>query len=209
MLADGRLWRIGFMNLFTLGTLLAVQGLWGGPYLADVHGLSPVTVGNLLVAMGIGVVLGNLGSGWLADRLGRRRVTLTAAAGFVVCQVLLATLPSGVPVAALAALYLAFGALASFGVVLLAHARATFPRSLTGRAITSVNLVGISGAMAVQWAMGAVIEAGREAGGAYGAGAYQPAFWFTTALGVAAWLLYAPIAAQADPATALGRMESP
>ena len=196
------------MNLFTLGTLLAVQGLWGGPYLADVHGLAPVTVGNLLVAMGVGVVVGNLGSGWLADRLGRRRVTLAAAGGFVVCHALLATLGPGAPVAALAALYAAFGALASFGVVLLAHARATFPSHLTGRAITSVNLVGITGAMAVQWAMGAVIEAGRDAGGGYGAGAYQPAFWLTTALGVAAWLLYAPIAAQADPATTLGRTDT-
>jgi hypothetical protein len=74
----------------------------------------------------------------------------------------------GVPIVALGALYLAFGSMGAFGVVLFAHVRAIFPRHLGGRAITGINLVGIAGAMGVQWLMGAIIEGGRGADGAYG-----------------------------------------
>ena len=199
VLRDARLWRIALLNLFSLGTLLAVQGLWGGPFLADVHGLDTIAIGDLLVLMGIGVVAGNLASGALADRLGRRRVALAGGGGFAAAHALLVLLPPGTPVAALGAVYLAFGALASFGVVLLAQARSAVPAHLGGRALTTVNLVGIGGAMLVQWAMGAIIEAGRDPSGAYGAAAYRPAFALTTLLGAVALAWYAGLR---DPAAA-------
>ena len=92
----------------------------------------------------------------------------------------------GTPVAALTALYLAFGVLASFGVVLFADVRAVFPVHLAARALTAVNLADIGGAMIVQWGMGVIIELGRETGGAYGIGAYRPAFLAAAVLGVMA-----------------------
>jgi MFS transporter, SHS family, lactate transporter len=127
MLRDQRLWRIAALNAFAVGTLLAVQGLWGAAYLADVQRLEPLRVGNLMVVMGVGVVIGNLSSGALADRVGRRRVVLAAGSGFTACHALLMLLAPGASTLALAGLYLAFGTLGSFGVVLFAHARAIFP----------------------------------------------------------------------------------
>ena len=194
VLRDLDFWRIAFLNLFAVGTLLAVQGLWAGPYLADVHGLPTVGVGNLIVAMALGIMIGNFTTGALADRFGHARVAMAAGFGFAACHALLAIAGPGVPIVALGALYLAFGALGSFGVVLFAHVRAIFPRHLGGRAITGINLVGIAGAMGVQWLMGAIIEGGRDAGGAYDVAAYRPAFAATAAIGVLALWAYAPLA---------------
>ncbi len=188
---DHRFWRIAFLNLASVGTLLAVQGLWGGPYLADVYGFDELQIGNLLVALGVGAIIGNLSSGWLADRFGRGVVVMIGASVFVACQALLALALPAMPVAVL---YLAFGAFGSFFVALIAEARAIFPSHLTGRALTAVNFFGMAGAMGVQWLMGVLIE---NAGmGGYGAGAYRLAFLVTTSLGVVATLLYVPVARQ-------------
>jgi nitrate/nitrite transporter NarK len=193
VLRSADFWRIALLNLFAVGTLLAVQGLWAGPYLADVHGLPTVAVGNLIVAMALGIMIGNFGNGVLADRFGHARVAMAAGAGFASCHLLLAVAGPGVPIVALGALYLAFGSMGAFGVVLFAHVRAIFPRHLGGRAITGINLVGIAGAMGVQWLMGAIIEGGRGADGAYGVTAYRPAFALTAAIGLLALWAYAPL----------------
>jgi MFS family permease len=190
VLRDPRFWRIALLDLFCVGTLLAVQALWAGAYLADVHGLPPVQVGDLVLVMALGVAAGNLASGALADRFGRRRVVIAFGSGFVACHLALAFAGPGTPIAALTALYLAFGVLASFGVVLFADVRAVFPTHLAARALTAVNLAGIGGAMLVQWGMGVIIELGRDASGAYGIAAYRPAFLVTAALGVVAVGVY-------------------
>lgn len=189
VISSGAFWRIAFINFSIVGSVLAIQGLWAGPYLVDVYDLEPLTVGNLLIALGIGVVAGNLISGWLADRVGRRHVVALHASIAVIANGTLALAPPvGVP--GLALVYLALGFSGAFVAVLFAHTRTIFPPRLLGRAITAVNFFGIGGAMALQWVMGAIIEAGGTGAAGYGAAAYRPAFLLTTVLSLAAAALY-------------------
>src|SRR6266545_4585512 len=90
------IWLIALVNFFHLGIVLAVQGLWGGTYLLDVVGLSKLAVGNLLLAMGAGVVLGFFICGWLADRYGMQRAISISMAALVLCLVCL-MLPARLP----------------------------------------------------------------------------------------------------------------
>ncbi len=182
---DHRFWRIALLNFATVGVMLGVQGLWGGPYLADIYGRSELQIGNALVALGVGVVIGNLSCGYLADRFGRGVVALAGAGVFLACQALLALALPGAPVAAI---YLTIGVFGSYYVVLIAEARSIFPAELTGRAITAVNFFGMVGAMVVQWLMGVLIESG---GGVDG---YRLAFTVTLALGAVAIGAYVPVA---------------
>lgn len=193
VLRDHQFWRVALLNLFAVGSLLAVQGLWAGPYLVDVHGLDTVRVGDLILLMALGVMVGNFGLGWVADRWGRRRVAFASALAFAVCSVGVVVLPVGVPVGLIGALYFAFGVFGSFGAVLFALAREAVPQHLVGRAITAVNLLGIGGAMAIQWAMGVVVEAGRDASGGYGPAAYRYAFLLVTGLGLVAMAVFVPM----------------
>jgi MFS family permease len=140
--------------------------------------------------MPLGVAAGNLASGTLADRFGHQRVAIVFGSVFTACHLALAVAGFGTPTAFLSALYLTFGFSAAFGVVLFAHVRAIFPTHLAARALTAVNLAGIGGAMLVQWAMGVIIELGRDADGVYGIGAYRPAFLMTAVLGVVAVGVY-------------------
>ena len=194
ILADLRFWRIAPLNFFMLGTTLAVQGLWGGPYLVDVLGLSKITAGNVLLTMGVGVVLGYFTCGWLADRFGTQRVIIIGMLVFLASQTSF-LLPAEFPLALRYISYMALGFTGSFNIVLLAQSRALFPPQMSGRAVTGVNLFGFAGTALLQWWMGLIIGLwSRDSQGHYPQPAYAAAFLFTaitTALAVA-W--YAPLA---------------
>jgi sugar phosphate permease len=192
---DARFWRIAPLNFFLIGTMLAVQTLWGGPYLFDVLRLAPLSAGTLLLFLSGGIVAGYFACGPLADRYGAQRVTSLAAALFVGAQ-LVFLVPGWIPSTVLVALtFFVFGFTGAFNLVLLAQIRPMFPPHMSGRAATAVNLFGFGGAALVQWWMGLIIGGfARDAGGHYPPEAYAAAFGFT-ALGSALGLWwYLPLA---------------
>ena len=69
------------MHFFAYATMLTVLGVWGGPYLYDVHKLDGVARGNVLLAMGLAQILGILAYGPM-DRVlrSRKRVVFGGAA---------------------------------------------------------------------------------------------------------------------------------
>ncbi len=190
--ADGRFWRIAPQNFFFTGALLATQGLWAGPYLYDVLGLSKIAAGNVLLLMAIGATLGYGVSGWLVDRLGVARVVAASCALFALCQFALAARP---PLALVAPLYLLFGLTGGFCIMMMAHARQIFPHAITGQAVAATNFFGIGGAFLLQWWMGLIVKAfPADAAGRYPPGAYTAAFLFTAAGTALTLLWYLPLA---------------
>jgi predicted MFS family arabinose efflux permease len=192
--ADTRFWRIALVEFFLLGTVQAVQGLWAGPYLFDVLGLSKLAAGNLLLCMGVGVVAGFFSSGWLLDRFGAQRVNSVAVLVFALSQ-LVFVLPARPPLALIGAIFAAFGFTGAFNVALLAQARALFPPHISGRVITAVNMFGFAGTALIQWWMGLIIGAfAPDAQGHYPPAAYTAAFLFTFVGTVLALAWYATLA---------------
>jgi sugar phosphate permease len=195
VLGDLRFWRIAPMYFFMPGVVMATQGLWAGPYLADVLGLPPLRAGTYLMLISIGLAIGYVVSGWLGDRLGPGRVVFVAAVFFLCTQIGLIALTRHPSVGLVPWIYFFYGFTAGFQVLLLVHARAVFPPAVTGRAITAVNMFGFLGATTMQWTMGLVIGAfGHDAAGRYPPNAYLAAFCLTAGgLGLAlVW--YAPLA---------------
>lgn len=191
---DARFWRVAPLGFFLAGTMLAVQSLWGGPYLVDAHGLSTVETGNLLTLMAFGVILGFLSLGYLADRFGLGRMIVLMMSVFLLCQLLLALPGLGYAYGLLGAIYLVLGFSGSSNMLLFAVTRELFPPSLTGRAVTAINLFGISGSALLQWLMGVLINLfAADALGRYPPGAYTLAFGFTAFGGLLAFLWYLPM----------------
>ncbi|OPY93218.1 MAG: putative sulfoacetate transporter SauU [Syntrophaceae bacterium PtaU1.Bin231] len=73
VLEDRQAWLISWTAFIRYGVLAAVQGLWAGPYLMGVMGYSALTAGNLLFLLTLGVIIGNPVSGFLSDRVFRKR----------------------------------------------------------------------------------------------------------------------------------------
>jgi MFS family permease len=66
------------VHMLTAGSFQAFQGLWAGPYAQSMLGLSATGVGNFLLVMSIGNILGFFLTGVAMDWLGRRTPVIVA-----------------------------------------------------------------------------------------------------------------------------------
>ena len=165
------------------GVVFALQSLWAGPYLSDGVGLSQLQAGNVLAGFGVGVSVGYLTLGGVAARFGTARTLAIVTAAFVACQAFLATLPAaggGLVTAA----FVLLGLSGASSALLFARMRAAFPASLTGRAVTALNLFMFAGGFALQGGLGFVLDAAPGGPGTL--------FAVTAGLGAIAWMAFLP-----------------
>ena len=155
---DPTFWRIAPATMASLGSFMAIQGLWAGPWLRDVAGLSVAETASGLSLMAGGMALGYLSVGAVAewfDGLGLPPARL-GAIGMTAHAVALAGLASGWIAAplTLSAIYGFTGASSSINYAVLTR---RFPTRLAGRVNTSLNLLVFIAAFSLQWGLGWVI----------------------------------------------------
>lgn len=186
-------WLLGLISFFWYGNYLALQGLWGGPYLMEVMGLSRAATGQMLMFTSLGFIAGSTVIDTVARRLFRsyKKTLLTG-------QIVLLALMSGflgtaeaLPLPILAAVFFAIGLAVSSGVMIYPIIRSMFSVRIVGTALTSLNFFVLLGAAVTQQAMGVIVGSfGRGAAGASPA-AYHAAFLFPVvglAVAIAAYL---------------------
>ena len=79
-------WPCCFNNLGLGGSFFSLAGLWGVPFLRDVHGFGRSIAANHTSMLMIGFALGSMLLGMVSDRLGRRRpVMFIFMVAFFVC----------------------------------------------------------------------------------------------------------------------------
>ena len=177
-----------------LGTMLAVQTLWAGPFAFDVAHASRSDVGTLLLILGIGAVLGYAASGILADRIGIIQVIIAAQVITLVSLAYFVFVPVAPSPILLAVVYGVFGFGASFNVIMLPQVRALFDDAMSGRAATALNIFGFLGGWILQWSMGLVVNAfGKDDAGHYLMQGYQWAFTIPFVIGCISLLIYLPL----------------
>lgn len=147
------------MHFFAYATMLTVLGVWGGPYLYDVHKLDGVERGNVLLAMGAAQILGILAYGPL-DRLlrSRKKVVFAGAAISMVILIAMALLAHP-PLWLAVGLLIAFCFFCAYGTVIVAQGRSLFPDRLAGRGVTTVNMAQCLGLTVLPAGTGYIVEA--------------------------------------------------
>ncbi len=175
-----KLWQLGLSSVFVLGTFLAFQSLWAATWLRDVAGRDAITVGNILVVLNIGMVLGFFSCGWISDQLSARGIhPFTTVKGMVVIALLaqgwILLTPDFMPHLAWALYsFSANSLILTFPVV-----GREFSGTLTGRVNTCLNLFCFVVAFVVQWAIGATLNLFPVADGRYDQRGY---YWAWVAL---------------------------
>lgn len=186
--------RIAPMYFSMLGTLLAVQTLWAGPFLYDVIGVDAATVGFSLLLMNIGSIVGYVVSGLLFERFGVTRLVSTAQIVLLLCLGYWVFAPLALPLWAIQLVYFLFGVSTAFNVIMLPQVRALFAEQMSGRATTTLNLFGFGGAWVLQWSMGLIIQSlGHSGAGQYDAVGYQWAFGLLLVVGIIGFISYWPV----------------
>ncbi|MGQ0584703.1 MAG: MFS transporter [Reyranella sp.] len=146
------------MHFFAYATMLTVLGVWGGPYLYDVHELDGVARGNVLLAMGMAQILGILAYGPM-DRVlrSRKKVVFGGAAISMALLAVMAALANP-PLWLAVALLVAFCFFCAYGTVIVAQGRGLFPDRLAGRGVTTVNMAQCLGLAVLPAGMGYIVE---------------------------------------------------
>lgn len=147
------------LMLTTIGfsVLMTILGVWGGPYLHDVHGLDAVDRGNVLALLAIGNIIGFLVYGPL-DRIldTRKRIILTGGVVNIALLAILAAAPE-LTYVQVAVLFFVLGFVGSYHVANLALGRALFPDALVGRGMTLINLFTFLGLALMQIIAGLIV----------------------------------------------------
>jgi sugar phosphate permease len=166
-------WLLGAIAFAWYGNYLALQGLWGGPYLMEVLHLSRAETGRTLMFTSLGFIAGSTMTDSIARRVFRSyKKTLLAG------QLALALLMTGflgwvelLPQPLLMAVFFAIGLAVSSGVMIYPIIRTMFPVQIVGTALTSLNFFVLMGAATTQQVMGIIIGAsGRTDAGSPPAG---------------------------------------
>jgi predicted MFS family arabinose efflux permease len=155
---DPVFWRIAPATMLSMGSFMSIQGLWAGPWLRDIAGMSAEQSAAGLTIMAVGMAIGYLSVGAMAEWLEKKGIppVTQGAVGMALHGLALGGMAlgwTGAPMV-LAALYGLTGPACSINYAVLTR---RFPLRLAGRVNTSLNLTIFIAAFAIQWGLGALI----------------------------------------------------
>lgn len=153
-------WIISFSTFCRYGIFAAVQGLWAGPYLMTVAGLPPVTAGNILLLMSIGLIIGSPLSSHLSDAVlvSRKKVIISGILGMAAVLWGVVALPVQAGEVALSILFFTFGLFSSAGQLMYAHIKEQVPIENAGMAMTGVNFFTMVGVAVFLQGLGSLMK---------------------------------------------------
>lgn len=162
------------------GSVLTFAGLWGVPYLRQVHGLETKMAAAITSAFLVAWALGGPLLGSWSERMGRRKpLYVVATAAALACWTVIIFLP--LPVWLLTGLLVVTGFASGNLIIGFAFAKESVPARLMGTASGVCNMGPLMGGMFLQPAVGWMLDrnwSGATSNGAriYDAAAYQAGF---------------------------------
>lgn len=173
-------WLLGVMAFSWYGNYLALQALWGGPYLMEVMHLSRQTAGSMLMFTSFGFIAGSVCVDAVARRFFRsyKKTLLTGQLLLLLLMTSFLGWAEAMPQPLLAALFFIIGLAVSSGVMIYPIIRSMFPVGIVGTALTSLNFYVLMGAAVTQQVMGVIVGSNGDATGSMSATALHSAFLF-------------------------------
>ena len=174
-----RFWALAGWNFFAFGIFFSVGGLWAGPYLRHVYGLSQGQAGRVISLLAVGMIVGSPTISYLSDRVfhSRKIIIVGTSIILVILTLPLAFFPDSL---SLTAWYFWFFLLGVFPgasvVVAFTTTKELFPLSIAGTSTGLVNIFPFLGGAVLQVLVGLRLEGQGPAVAVYSPQAYGRAF---------------------------------
>ena len=178
------------MSLMSYSSLVVILGLWGAPYLKDIHGLDSIERGKILMLMAISWNIGSFVFGRLRSLFGSyKRVVIFGSLG-VIFLLLVLSFISNINSIYLHILFCVLGFFGAFSVALISHYQVLFDKEYMGRALSTANFFNFGGVFFIQWLTGKIIflMGGNSSGAPIEA--YRVAFLFVAILLLISLFIY-------------------
>jgi MFS family permease len=187
-----RFWWIAPLCCISTGSFMAIQGLWSVPWLMEVNGYSRAIAADHLLIVALVILVGYLALGSFATRLRKRGIEPRHifAVGFGVHLLMLTLITAG----AVPSTYVAwavYGLASGVNVLAFTMLGEGFPRELTARANTALNLVMFLGSFSMQSGIGILADTARAWLGVDAAGGLRVAFALVAAAQAVAYTWFA------------------
>ena len=178
------------MSLMSYSSLVVILGLWGAPYLKDIHGLESIERGKILMLMAISWNIGSFVFGRLRSIFGSyKRVVIFGSIGVIFLLFVLSFI-SNINITYLYILFCILGFFGAFSVALISHYQVLFDKEYMGRALSTANFFNFGGVFFIQWLTGKIIfiMGGNSSGAPIEA--YRSAFLFVAILLLVSLCIY-------------------
>lgn len=185
-------WSIAPWAVAAQAAYLSIAGLWSGPWLRDIAAYDRMTAANTLMGISIAMIAGYLSFGSLAERLARRGIQpMTVAASGMLCFIVVQGMLVLQMVKITVILWLLFGFFGTACILPYAALSQNFPRHLSGRVNTGLNLLVFVAAFTAQWAIGLIIGLWPQTtAGGYSAAGYSSSFGLIVVLQLSGAIWY-------------------
>ena len=133
----------------------SLQTLWVATWWRDVAGYAPAEVARGLAALNVAMIAGYIGFGRAADRAAQRGASTLPlfAGGIAVASLCLGLIVAGVRTGSMV-LWCVFVLASTAAVSIYSTLSRTYPKTMTGRVITGLNVFGFAGMFLGQWSVG-------------------------------------------------------
>ena len=190
VLKTKRLPTVMAMAFASYPVLTSILGLWGGPYLIDVHGLDIISSGNVLLLMAVALIAGNIVFGPVERIFDTRKWLVVGCSTTVLVSFALLALIPQLPLAAAVALVVLISFFSAYNIVITGHGRSLFPDRLAGRGMAMMAIALMGGPAVLQPVTGLILGAFPTVDGVAPNEAYRAVFACLAGVVLLALLLY-------------------
>ena len=204
VLGRGAFWPLAIWFFFICGVFFSFAGLWGGPYIMQVYGLTKSEAGKILSMTAIAMITGSPLLSYISDRVihSRKVLMIASAGGMIALTAILAFAPQSMSKGWLY-VYCFVLSICSGAIVVIPFtaAKELFPVSIAGTSVGAVNLFPFLGGAVMQPLLGIILDGQGPVGGPYTSEAYGKAFMVYFAASIIAFAA-ACLAKETHPAKA-------
>ena len=150
---------------FVYGCFVSFQGLWAGPFLMDVYGMSKANASLFFMFISIGFIVAFPLAGIISDKVNRKKpVLLTGIILSLLYWLFMAIFGGSLDSYQLLALLTFLGISYGITCIFLTIPATMFPLEIAGSAIASLNIFNFIGGGFFQYLMGFIIDSTHQAG---------------------------------------------
>lgn len=189
VLTNTYFWPVAIWFFFDCAVFFSFGGIWGGPYLIQVYGLSRSQAGRILSMLAIGMIVGSPMLSYFSNNIFKARKPVIVISSIIVFCVtaILTFYTDKIPLIGLYLICLSLGIFSS-AIVVIAFTtnKELFPVNMAGTATGLVNLFPFAGGAVFQPLLGYVLERHGRIGDAFTLAGYKQAFFVLFLCGIIA-----------------------
>lgn len=174
-----RFWPLALWFFCEGSILFSFTGLWAGPYLKDIYGLSKPAIGNILSMVAIGMVVGSPLLGYLSDNIfkSRKKVLVACSLITVIEWAFIYFFYQSLSVPLFYVLFFMIGVCIGAAVIIaFTGTKELFPLEIAGTSVSCVNLFGFVGGVVYQPLIGYFMDIAGKVDGKYLPQGYNTTF---------------------------------